>query len=465
MDNKQPVFKRIYEEFFTIPDFFEAVNKKALLEDPYDELYEKIPLSERIAKQITIKSEFEFDTFLKNLDIRQDKLEWGVVSYGGKSSMIADILYPFDISPGRLDERKKSYWNEENHKARVKEDLMLISFPKKDSPDDLNFWITRIEKWNIEKKGSIDFISKLISRKYVIFLPGVTEEDISLSNDGMLEKSKVQEGLDILENVGLIKAKELGEQIRYIIADNQLHDLISAIKTAFISELNYLLTKWELFEVPNIQERERMESIFGKKFGRLATQLEIKLYEHKMKMRSCEDVDAYNDLLKKDYISSSFGEFILDGYFNEYKNQRIMFPTTRNEKKKDIERFRKYLMNKLQRKVDELIMTYDEEGIEELKIDFGAIVEKYSFLREIMGKVCPKVFEPPNKELQAAIVRRATSREMAAAEFTRQMDAITHSSMESDRRVLKHVEYIHGKNGRVIRILNLDKMLDEEAKG
>jgi hypothetical protein len=463
MDNKQPVFKRIYEEFFTIPDFFEAVYKKALLEDPSDELYEKIPLSERIVKQITIKSDFEFDTFLKNLDIRQDKLEWGVVSYGGKSSMIADILYPFDISPARLEEQKKLYWNEEKGQTKLKEKLMLICIPIKETQEDLDFWIRRIEEWEIEKKGRDDINPNLISREFFVFISGVTTQDILQGNDGLLEGSEVevQEGIDILKRVGLIKAKTFGMEIRYIIADNQLHDLISGIKTALMAELGYLLTKWEWFEVPTPQERERMECIFGKKeFGKLSTSLELKLFEHKKSMRKCKNVDEYHELFYEN--SSSFQRLASGITLDGYKESRRKKPVTRKEHLQDVKRYRQHLREQLQRFLDELIMNYDEEGIEELKMDFGEIIEKYSFIRDIVRKICPKVFEPPNKELQKAIIQREVSREMALTEFAKHMEAITPLSMETDRRTLKYVEYIQVKNGRFMPVLNLDKMSDEQ---
>jgi len=461
LDSRQLVFKRIYEEFFTIPDFLESVYKKVLLEDPYDELYEMVPLSERIVKQITIRSESEFDTFLKKLDINQEKLEWGVVSYGGNSSRIAEILYPFNISSRRLEEVKKCYWNEENDQTKVKEKLMLICTRMKDSLDDLDFWIRRIENWEIEKKGSNDIIPNLIAREFFVFIPGVTIQDILHGKDGLFEESEVQQGIDILRSVGLITAKIFGKEIRYIIADNQLRDLVSAIKTALISEFGYLLTKWEWFEVPTDQEREQMNSIFGRnEFAGLSTSLEIKLSEHKKSMRKCKNVDDYHELLYEN--SSSYQKLAAGIKLDMYKETRIQKPETTKQHLEDVKRYRQYLKNQLQRHIDELIMTYDEEGVEELKMDFTAIIEKYSFLRDIIGKICPKLFEPPNKELQAAILHREASRQMGAAELAKQMNAITPSSMEKDRRILKHVRYIHGKNGKEMPVLDLDNMLDEQ---
>lgn len=459
--DKKVIFKTIYEEFFTMRDFFQRLYKKVLLQDPYDELYENVLLSEGTVKQITFTSDSEFDTFIKKLGLERENLGWGVVSYGGKSSKISEILYPFDISSRHLNRQKKDYWNELRGQTKVVEHLMLICNPITETREDLDFWIRRIEKWEIEKGYNNDIIPKLISRKFLVFIPGITEKDILISKDTLIEQPDVQEGIGILKSVGLINAKLFGTEIRYLIADNQLHDFISAIKSALISELGYLLTKWEWFEIPTPQERERMEAIFGKnEFQKLSTSFEIKLSEHKRSMRKCKNVDEYHRLLYED--SSTYQRLAADITLYMYKGSRIIEPDTKKNHLNDVKRYRQYLSEHLQRNLDQLIMTYDEEGIEELKMDFRAIIEKYSFLRDIIGKICPKAFELPNKELQRLIIQREHSRREAATIFARQMDAITPLSMETDRRVLKHVEYIHGKNGRVMPVLNLGKISDEQ---
>jgi DNA-binding PadR family transcriptional regulator len=459
--NKKVIFKTIYEEFFTMRDFFQRLYEKVVLQDPYDELYENVPLSERTVKQITFTTDSEFDIFIKKLGLERENLKWGAVSYGGKSSKISEILYPFDISSRHLKRQKKDYWNKLGGQTKVVEDLMLICNPINETQDNLDFWIRRIEKWEIEKGCNNDIIPKLISRKFLVFIPGITEKDILVGKHPLIEQPDVQEGINILKSAGLVNAKLFGTEIRYLIADNQLHDFISAIKSALISELGYLLTKWEWFEIPTPQERERMEAIFGKnEFQKLSTSFEIKLSEHKRSMRKCKNVDEYHKLLYED--SSNYQRLAADNTLYLYKDSRIIEPETKKKHLNDVKRYRQFLSERLQRNLDQLIMTYDDEGIEELKMDFRAIIDKYTFLRDIIGKICPKAFEPPNKELQRLIIQREHSRREAATIFARQMDAITPLSMETDRRILKHVEYIHEKNGRVMPVLNLDKISHEQ---
>ena len=68
------------------------------------------------------------------------------------------------------------------------------------------------------------------------------------------------------------------------------------------------------------------------------------------------------------------------------------------------------------------------------------------------------------EELQEAIFQLDTSRGLRNPRAAKRLDAITPLSIETDRRVLKHLEYAHSKDGRVRRILNLDTLLEDEQK-
>lgn len=49
MGDKQDVFKKIYEKILMMPDFFDKLYQKILENDPFDDLLEKIPMSDRNA--------------------------------------------------------------------------------------------------------------------------------------------------------------------------------------------------------------------------------------------------------------------------------------------------------------------------------------------------------------------------------------------------------------------------------
>ena len=287
MDYKQKIFKQIYENILMMPDFFERVYQKILINDPIDEMAEKIPMSERIVKQITIDSDREFDKFLTNLSLCRN--DWiGYVSFR-HSSEIGKIIYPNGISSKQIYQLKQKYLKRIRNGKKLEETLLLLCHPIIESEDDLDFWARRIEKWTIRKKGKKDLFTKLTSRVYHLFIPGVSIEEIS--KDGIFLDEDLLEATNILKESRLIKMKPFGKEFRYILADGHLHDFI-AIKSTFVLELDFLLYKWMHFESPTLEEANRMGSIFNsKKFKRLSTQLEIKLSQHRKKMRVCKNVD------------------------------------------------------------------------------------------------------------------------------------------------------------------------------
>ena len=82
----------------------------------------------------------------------------------------------------------------------------------------------------------------------------------------------------------------------------------------------------------------------------------------------------------------------------------------------------------------------------------------------MMSRICPKVLEPSVEELQEAISWLSVSRELGTQKNRKKAGCNNSLSIETDRRVLKHLEYAHSKDGRVRRILNLDTLLDDEQK-
>ena len=67
--------------------------------------------------------------------------------------------------------------------------------------------------------------TKLTSRVYHLFIPGVSIEEIS--KDGIFLDEDLLEATNILKESRLIKMKPFGKEFRYILADGHLHDFIS----------------------------------------------------------------------------------------------------------------------------------------------------------------------------------------------------------------------------------------------
>ena len=70
-----------------------------------------------------------------------------------------------------------------------------------------------------------------------------------------------------------------------------------------------------------------MESIFGKEeFKKIETLSEIKLHEHKQRIKTCNNIDEYNEVLKEGILGGDLSESMLDRMLDSYKRQRRIMP-------------------------------------------------------------------------------------------------------------------------------------------
>ena len=236
----------------------------------------------------------------------------------------------------------------------------------------------------------------MISRVYHIFIPGVTVEDVLEDNGNNFKKSEVEEAIDILEKSKLIK-REIFDVNRFSIADDDLHTFISGVKELFRTEISLLVSKWELFESPTEEEKKRMEWIFGEKeFKQISTKLEINLAQHKKRMRNCKNVEEYTKRLNEESLSSWGTRLEI------YKQQRKE-PTNKKENKLDIDKYRQYLRDDLERLIDTLPVNPDHEGIHEIRITYAKTIQEYSFLRDVVKMICPNVMKPITQEMEKEV--------------------------------------------------------------
>jgi hypothetical protein len=283
----------------------------------------------------------------------------------------------------------------------------MICYPIKESEEDLDFWMTRIEDWDIKKRKRNDLKANLVSRTYNIFVPGITIHDIL--EGSRFEEVEAMEAIEILKNARLIKLKLFGTEIRYIIADSYLHDLISSIKSAYINKLHYLLYKWRYFEKPTDVEREQMKWLFGKKFNQILTRLEIQLHEYKVKKKSCNDIREYYEMFKEEPIIN-YPSFHL--HIQEMSKKSI----SRNAKIEDINRYHERRRNDLQNQIEKLT-----EQEEESKMRFANILKQYNFLHDIIGMLGPKFFDPADFKLRNEIIKDAELKDDAKLKLVKKM--------------------------------------------
>ena len=400
INEKQEIFKKIYEKIL-LWEFYEGLFKRISLPSSYLGIYEDVIVSNDIVKRSIINSKSEFFDFLSGLQIESDSILWGTMVFG---SMYSCIHLIDQIQSGSRFAQKtmKDYWIEKmNNKSKIYDDVLRFCYPKK---DDKDFMIYALETWEIEKAKNKKYhlTAKLFKTRYLIFLPGVTTEDIAMDNQFSI--FEIQDAIKKLEEGGLIKHKVYGQQIRYVISDKDLRSFIDDLKDLFRSELNILIYRWETLESPTPTERNRMEKIFGReKFKKISLKCEMSLHNHKKKMRTCKTTEQYNELLKEK-VDSELNAMKLDVLLHEYERMRKEnwdrarnwdkktmlgqtkrwkrndVPETLIEHKESIRGYRNFLDNKIMISLSDL--SYDKSTL-----------EKYGFLSDLFDLIWPRTYQ------------------------------------------------------------------------
>ena len=374
-DDKQEIFKKIYENIF-LYDLFEGLYKRTSFPDSYLGIYEDVIVPYDIMKRIIIDSESKFNDFLSKLHIVKDKISWGtmVLDPNGFTNLIDDLQSPSKYS----HHIRKEYWNEMKGMSRFRAEKLRFFYPKE---SDHDFMIYALETWEIRKKRKYDLSLKLVKTRYLVFMPGITMEDII--KDNQFNKEEIEDAIKKLEEGGLIKNKIYGSEIRYVIADNDLREFINDLRNLFKDEFSYLLFRWKNFELPTDKRRERMESIFGEEqFRKIFRNCQIKLSKHRDKVTKCTNIEQYNDVLKQNTDSDAL-KTELDICLDKFIENMEKVPRSKNRSQRDIKSYKKYLIGKIDFALNEI--SYNNE-----------VLEKYKFLDNIFKLILPKPFEPIN---------------------------------------------------------------------
>jgi hypothetical protein len=410
ISDKQVIFKKIYEKIL-LWEFYEGLYKRTTLPSTYLGIYEDVIVPYDILKRSVIDSKAKLDDFLSGLQIGSDAILWGTLVFGamGLCTQLIDEIK----SHSRFTKRTmKRYCDEKmKDKPKVYDDVVRFCYPKKDDKDLI---IYAMETWEIEKDKNKKYhlTTKLFKTRYIIFMPGVTIQDIA--KDNLFNLTEIQDAIKKLEEGGLIKYKVYGGQIRYVVADKDLRLFINDLKDLLRNELDILLYKWENLQSPTAEERSRMERIFGKEqFSKMSLKCEMKLHNLKRKIRACKTIEEYNELLKE---NADFGptHIVLDISLDKYKRKRKEDwkratewgkrnrlwkenawkrneePKTLKEHRESIKGFWNFLGDKIRASLID-VSSYNK-----------TILEKYGFLSDLFKLIWPKIPVALNKDqLQA----------------------------------------------------------------
>jgi hypothetical protein len=127
-------------------------------------------------------------------------------------------------------------------------------------------------------------------------------------------------------------------------------------------------------------------------------------HEDRKKIKEYKNIKEYNEYLKKKYCRSIWDCCIYDGILERYEEGRKKIPTTIKQLKDDVLKYSKFFKKEFKNELDRLIEEVVQEHLEEIRYDCNDIIKKYDFLHDIMKKVCIKMFESPNKELQSRVI-------------------------------------------------------------
>ena len=185
--------------------------------------------------------------------------------------------------------------------------------------------------------------------EYIATVPGISIDDYM--DDYMTKKSQIsrsykrehiEHAFDLLEKEGLIKRITVfRHKPRYVIADNTLVEFINDLYRFWLLELRLLETKWNYFEAPTEKEKERIT------------------------LRSLQHILQSTDLVR-----------------NEFKKIERHKPTAEFlEVKKQLENYFKKLQHEVR------------GSIKDIKKRHGEILQKYDFLHDVIGIVCPAVLQ------------------------------------------------------------------------
>jgi hypothetical protein len=399
----------------------------------------------------TISSEEEFDKFLKSeVNLSSKDLNWGRISTGSNHEIV-DIIYGYGmrrdgspiigglLSPSNLNTKKeksillqniKDYWKARKGHSRVLESIEFICLPV---TGNIDFSVTKTEHWEIRKPSRI---RKYTPDTYLITLPGVSISELMMDNnictickdfDGQamvsmnllmksnsntdllgtsmqFDRTDVEKAFVLLMQNGLLKTVSgfHGNAFRYVLADGRLRDFIDALRNIHEREFALLFHKWALFEKPSKDEENRITRLLGKKEAqRIFRDAEMSIFQHRKKMRKCNDLEEYNQYLKE-VISSNddpdWRRYSVDSHMdaslsNFKETGRNRTPITKKELQKDILKYDQFLRKKLEADLEDLYHDPDSEGVDFIWLIHGLTIQKYEFLHDIIRVICPKIIE------------------------------------------------------------------------
>jgi hypothetical protein len=299
----------------------------------FNMIYDRFFLSELVNDpSLLLRTENEFDSFLSELGVKRESLDWGAESTAEYGDSLGLVYENTKVPESLRRKHVKEYWQEKEGQSTVYDQLVFVCFPKR--PHNLDIVVHRVEQWQINRNSP----NKLLGKEYTAIIPGVSIEDVANGRTPKFSYTNVGKAFDLLKRANLIESAfrfRFRGQMRYKVKDEDernhaglgLRNLLSTLKTFHNEELRLLSFKWKLFEGPTDDERKRWTWILGEqKANRLFKDIELKRYENKKGMRQCKNTLEYHKFLKsvcpKEFVSAAYGPWPYGSILYDFRLER-----------------------------------------------------------------------------------------------------------------------------------------------
>lgn len=393
----------------------------------YRDIYEKFFLYEVTQDpHMILHSDREFEVFLSEIGVTQKSLNWCRTQHGISNSQTVNLLYgdnidtPLETIP---EEASAKYWSERKGLSTASEIVEHNCFPLS---HNLDVVIIKKQHWQVNK----DSPNRVLKTEYEVTVPGISLDELinSYNNKGLkFDRTTVQDALERLKQNGLVEfAFVFQGQPRYKAKDEKLRNLMAVLKGLHEEELFLLRYKWNHFEQPTSEEKDRWEKILGKeKVKRIFTDASIARVENGKKIRTSKDVKEFHKSLQANSpLKDEWHLWPSDIMFHDYieKREKKKIETEKRDieikNKKKIRFVRKkksgtlkeiktdkvnyflYLKKKLNSQIESLPINLENEGIEEHRIMFSQTIDEYPFVQSFIKNISPKLFELTEEERQ-----------------------------------------------------------------
>jgi hypothetical protein len=371
----------------------------------FRQIYERLFFYEFQGTPAIIITDQDFDKLLQSeFNTTRDKLNWGRLSTD--NHLIVEELYGTHSETKigkkhRKDHNKQMqvYWTERGQVAF--EEVVFLCQPLE---DNLDVWIIKTEYWEINKNSS----HKKYAIDYRLQLPGVAINEFMGTEN--FKREDLEKATSLLIKEGLLTScMVFRDETRYKILDERLRYMIEKLRGLHYREFNCLLWKWEDFEEPTNNEKERSKWLEEQDSERIFRSAEMMRYRNKLLVKTSKTLEEYRVryavTISHDtplLMTAEKYKAILNGniipHFEESMLSMYEHYKSDMEKKgltQSVLGFHAYRRERL---------TYAEADLawdaENLKRECADILEEYKFLHNAIRMICPLVFQPPDPQLQ-----------------------------------------------------------------